>query len=368
MISYVLPTRDRPDLLARTLRGIGALPAASHEAFGGGEVIVVDNASSAPPACPVTLANGLPVDVVHLCRNEGAAGRNAGVRRARGAWIVMLDDDSHPLDDGHFEALRSAPPGVAAVGAEIFLPSGAREAGGLPEVFIGCGVAVRRDAFLDAGGYDPSLHFYAEEYDLAAKLLRAGGRIVHDRRFRVLHRKAARGRDMDLILRRLVRNNAWIMQRYAPDRARRARIRETIARYGRIAMRERAEAGYALGVLELVAGLRRQPRAPMPPSLFDRFTGIAAAREHLAKQPRLSRGARVAVVDAGKHDWAVRQALEELGCALVKDERRADALVVGTLSPGPMLDAWERRTALGQRIVMPWAPIARAAVGVAAAA
>src|SRR6185503_611566 len=114
--------------------------------------------------------------------------------------------------------------------------------------FIGCGVAIRLRSFLAAGGYDPTFDYYAEEYDLAARFILAGYRIVHDRRFRVMHEKVTQGRDFNRIVHRLVRNNAWVAQRYAPIEHREAEINETISRYGRIAVKENAAAGYAAGV------------------------------------------------------------------------------------------------------------------------
>jgi len=354
VISYVLPTRNRPDALARTLAAIGSLPPAAHEPVGGAEVVVVDNASVPPAAAPTMLDNALPVRVLHRGRNEGAAGRNAGVQAAQGDWIVMLDDDSAPTDAGFVDALRTAPTHVLGVAAEIFLPDGGRESGGLPEVFIGCGAAIRRDAFLAAGGYDPPFHYYAEEYDLVARLIRAGGRVRFDRRFRVRHEKAASGRDMNVIMRRLVRNNAWVALRYAPAEERGRRLRETLLRYGAIARREGALRGYAHGVAELLATARRQPRAAMSREQWDRFTGLAAAREGLAADPLVRRAQRPAIVERGKHDWCVEQALREMGKTIVSDPDQADAFVIGTLSPGPMLDASERLTALGLPAACAW--------------
>jgi hypothetical protein len=238
---------------------------------------------------------------------------------------------------------------VAAIGAEIHLPNGGREDGGLPEVIVGCGAAVRRAAFLDVEGYDPTFGFYAEEYDLCAKLLQAGWRIAHDLRFRVLHRKVDNGRDMNRILRNLVRNNGWIMHRYAPQERLAGALNMVISRYGRIAKREGAMAGFERGRQELEATIDEQPRDPMRQEVFDNFTGLAHVRETL----------QVAVVDEGKHAWTVHQTLDELN-AIPAIERKADAHVIGTLSPGPMLDAWERRRGGrgggGPTVVMPWIP------------
>lgn len=367
MIAYVIPTHDRPEQLAETLHTLGALPA--HLA----QVIVVDN-DSRPAARPVRrLANGMDVSVVRRPRNEGAAGRNAGVRASDRAceWLVMLDDDSHPMDLGFLRALAEAPADVAAVAAQIALPEqGGREAGGLPEVFIGCGVAIRRRAFLESGGYDAAFDYYAEEYDLSARLLLAGWRVTLDRRLRVAHHKVDEGRDMGRILRRLVRNNGWVAQRYAPEAVRRAELAAVVRRYGAIARRERAVAGYARGLAELGTTLWRQKRTPMGRAMFDRFTGLAAAREALGASHRTRPFRTAAIVEGGKNERLVRRALQELGVRIVDDcsaagrglEGRApaEALVIGTLSPGPLLDAYERVTSAepGARVIAPWPGLA----------
>lgn len=351
-IAYVLPTRDRPETLARTVAALARLP--RHDA----QVVVVDNASSMPPRLPVELHNGLPVLLLQRNRNEGAAARNAGVLASDPScdWVVMLDDDSHPLSIGVLDALRDAPSEAGAVQAEILLPSAdgraRHEAGGLPEVFIGCGAAIRRRAFIDAGGYDPTFNYYAEEYDLAARLLLAGWRVTIDRRFGVLHEKTQSGRDMNVILRRLVRNNTWVMQRYAPRGERTAEIRRTLARYGRIAVKERAEPGYAAGLFDLARTALRQPRRELPRLLWERFIGLDAARRALENAGSIRRAALIA---SGKNEHVVRAALAERGVRVVGDPDSADALVIGTLSPGPALDALAAHAgpADGPRVIAP---------------
>lgn len=356
MITYLLPTRDRPGHLHSTLAAIGALAPEAHDAVGGAEVVVVDNASDPPARAPGALANGMPVRLLRLETNRGAAGRNAGAAEARGDWLVMLDDDSYPLDAGHVAVLASAPPGVAAIGAEIQLLDGTREAGGLPEVFVGCGAALRRQAFLDAGGYDASFGFYAEEYDLCARLLLAGHRVVHDLRFRVRHGKVAGGRDFNAILCNLVRNNGWVVERYAPRHRREEQLCEVIARYGEIAVKEGAAWGYAKGMTEMRAAQHGQPAQPMSDALFDRFLGLSHVRATIAASPLLARGARVAVVDEGKGAATVKRALREANVRVVAEDAAPEAVLVGTLSLGPMLDALDRRKRGGPPVVLPWRP------------
>lgn len=354
-ISYIFPTRNRPDRVAATLRALGDLP--PHRA----ELVIADNASDERVRAPAALDNGIPVTVLRLGRNEGAAARNAAAEVSDPAseWLVMLDDDSHPTDLGLLDALAAQAPGLVAVSADIRLPRmGRRESGGLPEVFIGCGVAIRRDAYLYTGGYDPSFGYYAEEYDLAARFLLAGGRIAFDPRFRVDHHKVEAGRDMDLILGRLVRNNGWVIQRYAPDAERRELQRENRQRYRAIAGKEQAIRGFGAGLVELRRTLSRQVRSPMPREMFDRFTGLSAAREAIAAAMRAEPFDHSAVVHEGKNAWAVRRALAEAG---VREDVDAPVVVVGTMSPGPMLDAWASES--GRRVVLPWL-VAQGMVGV----
>ena len=88
-VSVVIPTRDRPSLLARH-----ALPSALGQAGVDVEVIVVDDGSVDAAADRV---EGLREERVRLLRHgrprgRGAA-RNAGIDAARGEWIAFLDDD-----------------------------------------------------------------------------------------------------------------------------------------------------------------------------------------------------------------------------------------------------------------------------------
>ena len=125
-------------------------------------------------------------------------------------------------------------------------------------------------------------------------------------------------------------------------------------------MKERAIGGFSRGVLELARTCRRQPRREMTGDLYDRFTGLAQVRRTLAGAACLQHGARVFIASPGKNAWAVRQVLREMGAMLVTRERKADAIVIGTLSPGPMLDACEKRQNCGKPAVMPWTPLVHA--------
>jgi len=339
LISYVIPTRDRPHRLARTIARLALLDREAHERIGGGEVIIIDNASIHPPDAPSSLPNGLAVRVIRRSTNEGAAARNVAAEQAAGSWLLMLDDDSWPLDARFIDELLAAPQNLAAIGAEIVLPDqNRRQEGGLPEVFIGCGAAVRADAFREVGGYEPAFGYYAEEYDLSAKLLLAGYRVAHTRAFRAAHCKAPVHRDVNRIIQALVRNNGWVVRRYAPPERLEEHLNRVNRRYEAIARKENAEAGFDRGLAELRRSIDHQPRRAMSDSLYDRFIGLAAARDGLREALARRPIGAAAILARGKHDWVIEQALRELNVKLAPQEA-ADALIVGTLSPGPAMDA-----------------------------
>lgn len=363
MISYIIPTRNRPRRLRRTLEQLARL--GPHEHCGGAEVIIADNDSDERLVVPERLSSGVPLRMLTLEHNEGAAARNTAAKAAdpRSRWLVMLDDDSWPVDAGFFACLDDYGPSVAAVSADIFLDRPGvrrlpRESGGLPEVFIGCGVAMRREVFDGLGGYDAAFHFYVEEYDLAARMMLAGFRIAFDPRFMVLHAKDAQSRDMNLIVQRLVRNNGWVAGRYAPGGERARELREVRTRYRRIARNENAMAGFGRGLLELRRTLRGQQRSPLSLGQWERFTGLAAARHALSMHHAAQPFRRAALVDEGKNAWVVARALAEMGVQRVNEHDHPEVLVIATMSPGPMLDALLTRSSarhpVAERVLLPW--------------
>jgi hypothetical protein len=79
--SVVIPTYNRPHLLARAIRSV-------EEHLPGAEIVVVDDASIMPE--PV----GAGVRYFRQPRNQGpGAARNRGIAQATGDWLICLDDD-----------------------------------------------------------------------------------------------------------------------------------------------------------------------------------------------------------------------------------------------------------------------------------
>ena len=346
MLSFVIPTHNRQEELAVTLERLGTLEIDS--VGRDAEVIVADNASDRPAETPTRLANGLAVERIRLERNLGTAARNHAARAASGEWLVMLDDDSSPLRCELKRVLEAVPRDVAAVGGEIVLPTGDREAGGLPEVIVGCGAAVRRERFLDVGGYDESFGYYAEEYDLCAKLIDEGHRILHTAELRFEHRKSKTNRDFGLILGRLVRNNGWVIQRHAPERVREQEVESMLERYRGIAAKEGVEIAFGPAEAELRSTLGEQPRTPLTEHGWRRFVGLGAVDRHLVPSLDENRRSGVKTVEPGKGADQIHGWLTEHGITLHEN----GVELIARLSPGPLLDAADRRPSA----IVPWRP------------
>lgn len=351
-ISFVIPTHNRKDVLSQTMDMIGSRPL---DCLGGGEseLLIIDNASDTPVseyALP-RLKNGLKVHVHRLHENVSASARNYGVTNARCEWIVMLDDDSSPIAGNLSDTLDVMPSEVGAVGGEITLPSGLHEAGGLPEVIVGCGCAIRRSAFLEADGYDAEFGYYAEEYDFCAKLIANGHRVVHSQAMVFEHRKVIQGRDFGNILFRLVRNNAWVAARYSPVALRDQLIELLFARYQKIAQIEGVLDSFYRGKAEALATVADQPRRILKPDHWKRFTGEQAVCDGVLPDLRNQNINQVQVIEQGKGVEVIIQALESNG---IQVSQRSTVQVIGTLALGPMLDA----KTLYPEALVPWEPIA----------
>jgi glycosyltransferase involved in cell wall biosynthesis len=83
----VIPTRDRWDILRRTLAALVAQTVQGFEV-----VVVVDGEDQVPPALP-------GVTVLHVPRGGPGAARNAGVAATDAPLVLLLGDDRIPRPD-----------------------------------------------------------------------------------------------------------------------------------------------------------------------------------------------------------------------------------------------------------------------------
>lgn len=91
LVSVVIPTKDRPEMLRR------AVVSVIGQTYAPVELVVVDDGSVEPAreAVDDLEAGNLERFVIHRhAKNEGgAAARNTGIREARGEYVAFLDDD-----------------------------------------------------------------------------------------------------------------------------------------------------------------------------------------------------------------------------------------------------------------------------------
>jgi N-acetylglucosaminyl-diphospho-decaprenol L-rhamnosyltransferase len=224
-ITVVVATHNRCEEL------LGTLP--RHEA----PVIVVDNGST--DGTVNALERRHPdVAVVPLADNRGAAARNVGVMRAGTPYVAFADDDSYwepgsldkavaLLDQYDRAALLC---GRVLVGEEGRLDETSADmlaaplgwAADLPGPsvlgFLACAAAVRKEAFLEVGGFADLLHVYGEEQLLTLDLAAAGWGLAYVDDIVVRH-LASKRRGSPSARRRIeVRNRlltAWLRRRPA---------------------------------------------------------------------------------------------------------------------------------------------------------
>ena len=185
-VSVVVPTHDRPHLLAETMRTI--LRQREVEL----EVVVVDDGSAvAAQAVVPALHDGRVRVVRHDAARGHAAARNTGISAASGHWIAFCDDDDlwSPTKltqqlaatqtngrgwgyggvvhvDDALTVLRGEPPPspeqlVADLARWDTVPAGASN------------VIVHRDALAEAGGFDERFR-HLGDWDLWLRLARGG--------------------------------------------------------------------------------------------------------------------------------------------------------------------------------------------------
>ncbi|MFN2460347.1 MAG: glycosyltransferase family 2 protein [Candidatus Velthaea sp.] len=219
--SIVIATRNRAATLLQTLT---RLAAASNDV----PIVVVDNGSIDGSAHAVR-ARHPDVTVIGLAENRGAAARTVGVRRCATPYVAFCDDDSW-WESGAVQRgsdLLDSFPGVALLNARVLvndleeldaacrlmasseLSKKTACPGTAIAAFLAGACMVRRDAFLQAGGYHERYLIGAEESLLALDLLARGWEMLYVEELVVHHFPASSERDPQRRRRLVMRNRLW---------------------------------------------------------------------------------------------------------------------------------------------------------------
>ncbi|MEV6661396.1 glycosyltransferase family 2 protein [Nocardia fluminea] len=219
--TVVIATRNRATELTRTLTEVCALRPRP-------PIVVLDNASDDDTA---DSAAAFPdVTVVRLTDNQGAAARNLGVAMCRTPYVAFSDDDSWWAGDALAEAERILDdyPQVGLIAGRTLVGPDHRDdpvnelmvnspLGHDPDLpgpsvlgFLACAAIVRKEAYAQAAGFSPLLHFGAEERLLSLDLAARGWQLCYVPAVRAHHHPSARRPPPAWRRRAEQRNNALI--------------------------------------------------------------------------------------------------------------------------------------------------------------
>lgn len=235
LVSIIVPTRDKADLLARCVTGI-----LCRTDYPDIELMIVDNGSTDESAC--SLLRSLENDQrVRIIRDDGPFNysklNNRAAKEAKGEILVLVNNDIDVLDGGWLRELVSHAlrPDVGSVGARLLYGNGTIQHAGVvlgvgsfldgpgiaghfgnDEIAGGVGyfahsaltrtvqantaacLAVRRNLYLDVGGLDEvNLPVAFNDVDFCLRVQERGFRNVWTPFAELLHlESASRGKDI----------------------------------------------------------------------------------------------------------------------------------------------------------------------------
>jgi GT2 family glycosyltransferase len=246
LVSVIVPTRDRAALLARCVQSV--LERTDYAAI---ELIIVDNDSRQGRTRRLLrrLAEDRRVRVLPFPgRFNWSAMNNVAVRVARGAFVVLLNNDIEAIHPGWLRAMvdLARRPEIGVVGARLLFPDGTVQHAGITlgpgavgghvlrgvarddpgpggmlrhtrsvAAVTGACMAVRRAVFDAVGGFESTqLAVTNNDVDFCLRVRALGWRVVCTPRAELYHREAAsRGMDASPArLARVLRERAYLLR------------------------------------------------------------------------------------------------------------------------------------------------------------
>lgn len=217
VLSVVILAFNRANDLQSTLNIFNSVPDETLKKI---ELIVVNNASTDRS---LEIAESYPfANIVSLPENIGIAGFNRGFDRARGEWILVLDDDSHPIEgclERFFEIHGRFGDDVAGVACKVLNPNreNSDSTRKWPEELIsfwGCGALMRKSVIRQIGGYREDYFLYQNELEWTLRAREAGYRVIYSPELVINHMASPVHRTSSRAFRQNYRNRLHIAWHY----------------------------------------------------------------------------------------------------------------------------------------------------------
>jgi GT2 family glycosyltransferase len=249
LVSVIIPTRDRADLLAQCVEGI-----LHRTEYSNLELLIVDNGSIEPATLRLLERLTRQDTRVRILQHAGpfnyAALNNAAAREATGEVLLLLNDDIRVIDPGWMREMVSHAlrPDVGMVGAKLLYPNEQLQHGGMVlgpmgaathvhrfvdrndpgyrgqlaiartlSAVTGACVAIRRTVFFEVDGFDEvNLPVEFNDVDLCLRVGDQGYRVVWTPFAELFHLEcASRGKEDSPVKREVFRSacrhmrNTW---------------------------------------------------------------------------------------------------------------------------------------------------------------
>jgi GT2 family glycosyltransferase len=278
LVSILIATKDRPDDLRRTLREL------RRQVYPALELIVIDDGSSTPLQ-PIVDQEWPGAVFIRRPQSAGQCQRRSeGFQIAKGAYVLQLDDDSHPVDANAIAESVAVMEKNSSWGVlSFYVFNGAILPAELPALqpkyfsaFVGCGVLFRTAALRQVGGYREFFGNEWEEEELGLRMLAAGWVIYFFPAIAIHHHVSVRNRNQERTWSRNIRNKLWAMTIHMPVR-RLPMETGWIAFVGFLdAVRMLRFRSYGQALAQFLGGLPRvvRLRAPMPAIALRRYDAI----------------------------------------------------------------------------------------------
>jgi GT2 family glycosyltransferase len=220
LVSILVPTRDRLDLLRTCVDGI--LEKTAYDRF---EVVILDNGSREPDTLRYLAELPAPHRSVRYDqRFNWSSINNFGARHSRGDYLLFLNNDTEVIEPGWIEAMleHAQRPEVGAVGAKLLYPDGSiQHAGaviglggtaghafrhlrsdhggyfGLAQVVreysavTGACLMTRRNVFEAIGGFDEEYEVAYSDIDFCLAARERGYRVIYTPHAAIYHHECA---------------------------------------------------------------------------------------------------------------------------------------------------------------------------------